>query len=333
MSEIRRHYFLNEYSIIAKERRSRPTDFRRMVDKEVSEVHPCYFCPENEYKTPPATAVYMKDGNILRDGEGEKDRVKGWVVRCFPNKFPALTPEPPPPLCMKWRRLGCMDGYGYHEIIVESPRHIMGFAQFTEDEITLVMKVYKDRVSHYLSDPKIKYVSLFKNCGKSAGASLYHTHTQLIALPIMPPKIEAEERCMKRECPMCDILENESEDRIIDENENFMILSPYCARFPFESWIIPKRHVKDILSLTEKELTELGLAILRFIRAMNKMVGDFPYNLVFYQHPHSEHYHTSVRIFPKLSTPAGFELNTDIFINVMPPEDACSYVKRFLDKN
>jgi len=320
MSELRRHYFLDEYCIIATERQKRPTDFKRL--QHASKPAKCPFCPGNEHMTPPASAVYMPDGRVLQDSDGH--RVRGWSIRCMPNKFPALSPSPTPPrggpFCVR-------AGYGFHEVIVETPRHDASPATLDDGQMELLMKVYAERCAHYLSMPGIEYVSLFKNFAMEAGASLSHTHTQLIAMPLLAPKVAEEMRAYGAGCPMCAVLDRETDVRVVREDEHFKVLSPYCAKVPFEMWVVPKRHAASLQGLSHGELMALGRALRYVLRRLHDVVGDVPYNYMFFQHPSDGRYHMYIRIAPKLSITAGFEMNTDVYINVVSPEDAASYLR------
>ncbi|MHC1624775.1 MAG: galactose-1-phosphate uridylyltransferase [Methermicoccaceae archaeon] len=337
MSDIRQHYFLDGYSIVTELRGKRPTDFvkgckERSEKSEKEDVlKNCFFCAGNEHMTPPATAVYTEDGRVLSDKDGI---VKKWKVRVFPNRFPALSPDATPTDEMEavdggWKH---MDGYGYHELIVESPRHVNGFALFTEGEMNLTMEVYAERMRYYLSQPHIKHVSLFKNCGRDAGASIYHTHTQLIAMPMDAPRISRETARMRnmKTCPLCKVVGDEVEERVLLENQYARVVLAYAPEFPFEMWVIPKEHVPSILSLSEEGLHYLGDALRRALFALYSGLDDPPYNCVFFQHPTSPDYHMSIRIFPRLSLHAGYEMGSDVFLCTVSPEHACEYLKKYL---
>ena len=326
MSEIRKHYFLDEYCIIASERGKRPSDF---VSKESERsVSNCVFCAGNEDKTPPATAVY-KDGEVLADTEGSL--VTGWDVRCIPNLFPALSPEPAimpeKPAASQW---SIQEGFGYHEVIVESPIHGRMISDFSDDEMSLLMRVYRDRVSHYRSQDGIEYVSLFKNWGERAGASLDHTHSQLIALPILPPPLKREQDTIHagNGCPYCDIVDKERESvRLLYENSGAVVFCPHFSMSPFEVWILPKQHVNHLANCTDEMLHSIGDAIRFVVSRYDEVLGSLSYNYMFYWIFDDDSYHLNVRLQPVFSTPAGFEKNTGIYINTVVPEAAASYLK------
>ncbi|WP_292373370.1 galactose-1-phosphate uridylyltransferase [Methanosarcina sp. UBA411] len=200
MSEIRKHYFLSEYCIIAEERAKRPSDLA-VADKDhgKNDSETCLFCGGAEENTPLATAVY-KSGKIYSDNP--EKRVRNWDFRCFPNLYPVFSPAPESPEKQE-NGQEVESGYGFHEIIVESPLHGRRLDDFSDSEISRLMKVYRDRTCSYTTRKKIRYVSLFKNSGKKAGASINHLHSQLLALPFCPPLLARElEVISKKEiCP------------------------------------------------------------------------------------------------------------------------------------
>lgn len=321
MSEIRKHYFLDEYCIIAPGRKKRPSEFSEKLPENQSSN--CVFCAGNEHKTPLATAVY-KNNKILKDSEDS--RIKSWDVRCIPNLYPALSPNP----AEASGDFDVIPGYGFHEVIVETPSHEKEMAGFSDDEMNLLMKVYQDRVVHYGSIDGIEYVSLFKNWGKKAGASLSHTHTQLIAMPIKPPLLmeEFDKIHSLNGCPYCDIVEKEiKSERLLYENESFIAIAPYFSKVPYELWILPKEHINHISEFNDELLHSLGDAIRFSVSTLHNCLGKIAYNYMFYQLGEMAEYHFNLRLQPVTSIAAGFEKNTDVYINTVPPETAVKQLK------
>ncbi|MDW7776475.1 MAG: DUF4921 family protein [Methanosarcinales archaeon] len=324
MSELRKHYFLDEYCVIAAERGSRPSDF--ISAPEISGIKDCAFCGGNEDKTPPATAVY-RDGQVLKDDD-DGERVKDWQIRCIPNLYPALSPDAAPIEASSARPQEgwqVQPGYGFHEVIVETPRHDKILPELTDDEMGLLMHVYRDRVVYYRSQEGIAYVSLFKNSGKSAGASLEHTHSQLIALPVQPSILQQELDVITHleECPYCSIARTECESpRLVTRNLDWVAFTPFSSRFPFEVWLMPFKHIPDLVVCTDDVLVSLGIILREVMRGYRQLLGDMSYNYMFFQGPGP--YHLNLRIQPVLTTVAGFEKNTGIFINTMAPEQAAA---------
>lgn len=322
MSEIRKHYFLDEYCIIAGERGKRPSDF--ISKPGTAKAKDCPFCGGNEDKTPKATAVY-KDGQVLKDTDLE--RVTGWQVRCIPNLYPALSPTVSPGTGEKdWQ---VKEGYGFHEVIVETPEHGNILSTFTDHEMNLLLRVYQERVLYYQSQKDIVYVSLFKNSGEAGGASIEHTHTQLIALPVLPPIIKKEQEILRHlsQCPYCKIVRNESSSpRLIVKNQYWAAFAPFYSRSPFEIWIVPFEHISHIGGCSNTMLESLSFILGNVMARYGNVLNDPPYNFMFFQE--KGNYHLNLRIQPVLSIIAGFEKNTDIFINTVAPEQAAAYLQK-----
>ncbi|MDD3041834.1 MAG: DUF4921 family protein [Methanosarcinaceae archaeon] len=356
MSEIRKHYFLADYCIIAEGRAKRPSDFvfeqpemgprasspgseSKLTSEPVASSPlslSCVFCAGNEGRTPPASVVY-KDGTLFEEGA---ERVQDWDVRCFPNIYPALSPAPPPthspafpPIPafsgLQGFRCEAVPGFGFHEVIVESPVHGRNLEVFSDGELRLLMRVYRDRVAHYRQHEKIRYVSLFKNFGKAAGASLEHSHSQLLALPLLPPLFEKELQAIRAldRCPYCAVLETEIRaERLILENRDCIAFAPYCSKVPFEVWILPKKHVCSLETCSEDLLFSLGDMLRAIVSKYREKLMGPAYNCMFHL-SESPEYHLSLRLIPRLSLPAGFELNTGIYINTVSPERAASCLR------
>jgi|SRR5665648_64769 len=325
MSEIRKHYFLNEHCIIASERGKRPSDFKSAPAVEGQESGAgCFFCGGNESSTPPATAVYMQDmyrkGVVFADTDTE--RLGGWDMRCFPNLFPAVSPE-----CVEGGDLlAC--GYGFHEIIVESPQHGMSLSRLDDEKMKLLMRVYRDRVMFYQSQEDIKFVSLFKNWGKKAGASLTHSHSQLVGLPLVPSVMNRELFTIKNAltCPYCDIVDTESGgERELARNGHFIAIAPYCSMTPFEIWILPLEHISHIEAFDDSMLNSLASILKEMLARLGTALSDPPYNYMFHQMLDRD-YHFNLRIQPALATIAGFEKNTGIYINSVVPEQVGTFI-------
>jgi UDPglucose--hexose-1-phosphate uridylyltransferase len=314
MPELRKHYFLDEYCIIAAERKKRPSDFQ-LAKAAPGDETVCPFCPGNEKMTPPAVAVYTEQG-VLSDGQ---ERISGWQLRVFPNVFAAMVPCPAPATA-EWIAL---PGQGFHEVIVDSPLHGENPADFSQGHMEKLVLVYRDRYVHYCGNSLVKYVSIFKNWGKEAGASLSHSHSQLITLPILPPLIKRELDAISHasRCPFCNIVGEEKEScRLIEENENWILIAPFYSQAPYETWILPKRHFANLGEMHEDEGKSLAALLKRTLGSMRSLLNDPPYNFMISQLPFG--YHLNIRIHPALSKIAGFERGTGIYINSIAPEHA-----------
>jgi UDPglucose--hexose-1-phosphate uridylyltransferase len=314
MPELRRHYFLDEYCIIAPKRGTRPSDFQSAKAVSGDETV-CPFCPGNEKMTPPAVAVYTEQG-VSSDGQ---ERISGWKLRVFPNVFAAMVPCPAP-ATTEWIAL---PGQGFHEVIVDSPLHGENPADFAEEHMEKLIQVYRDRYVHYCSNSLVKYVSIFKNWGREAGASLSHSHSQLVTLPILPPLIKRELDAISHAspCPFCNIVAEEKEScRLIEENENWILIAPFYSQAPYETWILPKRHFANLGEMHEAEGKSLAALLKRALGSMRSLLNDPPYNFMISQLPFS--YHLNIRIQPAISKIAGFERGTGVYINSIAPEQA-----------
>lgn len=305
MNEIRRDYLLNRYSIISPDRTKRPVDTQKKV---VSKKITCPFCPGNEYMTPKSVQEVEKDGR--------------WNIRVIRNKFPAVNPEGSLNEKGVFHRKG--DAYGFHEVIIESRNHNTKIQDGIMED---VVKCYIDRYLFLSGQPFIKYVQIFRNYGERGGASLVHPHTQIIALPQIPRLVKEEmdsaEKYRKKHksCIFCGIAKIERKtERLVLENSSFAAIAPFASRFPYEIWIIPKHHISKISDFRKKDINEFSYILSRVLSSMEKRLGDPAYNFIVHQAPADNDFHLHVEILPVISTTAGFEKSTDIYINTMPPE-------------
>lgn len=278
--------------------------------------------------TPPATAAYREDG-LFADSIDGKERVRGWQVRCVPNMYPAASPDPGTPT----REWTAIPARGYHEVIIEVPDHTKSPATFDNAEIARMIGVYRDRYVHHIRSGS-RYVSIFKNWGREAGASLSHTHTQIIAIPIVPPLLAQETLAINASaaCPYCMIAEREaSSDRLISSNRNWVHFAPFFSKSPYETWILPTKHVSSLLDMDSDMLRDLAAILGEAMRRLYGLLNDPPYNYMIYQLEDERHsYHMNIRIQPVISKIAGFEKNTGIYINPVPPEQAASELRSSL---
>lgn len=269
--------------------------------------------------TPKAVAVYREDG-VFADGE---TRIRGWWARCIPNMYPAMVPRPDAPT----REWVAMPARGGHEVIIESPDHESSPATFDEETAIRMIGVYADRYWYYIERGS-SYVSLFKNWGREAGASLSHTHTQLIALPLIPPLLMREVSAISSmpACPYCTIAGREAgSERLVFRLGEWVCIAPFCSQTPYEMWIVPFRHISNILEMSASMRVELGRALREALRRLSALLNDPPYNYMLFQM--GSGYHLNIRIQPALTRIAGFEKNTGIHINPVPPEQAASELR------
>jgi UDPglucose--hexose-1-phosphate uridylyltransferase len=329
MPELRKDPVTGHWVIISTDRQKRPNAFR-LERPVVLGRDQCPFCPGREALTPPEILSYRQNGGAPNS--------PGWEVRVVPNKFPALQVEG------TLDRTGegmfdRMNGIGAHEVIIETPDHDRTLAAMSEAEIERVLWAYRERMVDLKRDIRLRYILVFKNHGGAAGATIEHTHSQLIALPIVPDfvreEIEGARRhfVAKERCVFCDILHQELTDtrRIIFENADIVALSPYAPRFPFETWLLPKRHGARFEEAARHEFESLARALKSVLQRMDRALEFPPFNLVVHTSPFSEDttdvYHWHLEIMPKLSRVAGFEWGTGFYINPTSPEEAAEVLR------
>lgn len=329
MPELRTDPISGRWVIIATERAARPTDFTA-PQVEVNDLDRCPFCPGRESMTPPEIFV-------IRD-LATAANAPGWRVRVVSNKFPALRIEGD----TARSSVGLytrMDGVGAHEVIVETLDHHTHLGLLPADRVAEVVWAYLQRYRDLDNDPRFEYALLFRNHGRTAGASLSHPHSQLIALPVIPKRaaeeLEAAERYFGRNgvCIFCHILLQElsSRERIVFENDRFVALQPYAARFPFETWVLPKEHKASFGNLTEPEVKSFADALRTTLFALHTCVNNPPYNFIVHTAPYHHHaghsYHWHLEIMPRLTQVAGFEWGSGFYINPVVPEAAAQYLR------
>ncbi len=338
MPELRRGATNHRWVIVAPERGRRPSDFEQR-GTELNDQVPgnCPFCAGNEDKTP--SELYRSPSP---DGTG-------WAVRVIPNKFPALQTYPDLGRESVDGFYDRMHGVGTHEVVIETPDHCSEFPALDEAQGVRIVETYIQRLKTLMENPWFRYVLLFKNHGKEAGASLLHPHSQIIATPIVPQEVrnslniakgyyEQKERCL-----FCDIMiaELRGGERIVEDADGFVTWAPYDARFPFELVIYPKRHSHDFTTMTAEERVGLARTLIRTTRRLKTLLGNVPYNFVLKTTPNPVarpgkpgywstlpyDYHWRIAILPRLTRVAGFEWGTGFYINPMPPEQAAAYLR------
>ena len=339
-NELRKDYLLDRWVVIAKERSRRPTDFAK-PKAPVPQAAVCPLCVGNENMTPPATMLYLKEGNEVKRSQDPLtgERPKNWLVRCIPNLYPAFSPPKQPEDVKQIVKKDCLwDAIGHHEVIIESPNHDEDPADAKLPQLELVINAYVDRLQELGSKPYVKYVSIFRNHGLEAGASLSHAHSQIVATPMVPPSILDEQKASEEffaangKCVFCDIIERETNgQRLVFEDLDFVVLAPYASINPLEFWILPKKHAHNILNLTAREISMFAKTLNASLKALKDLVNDPPYNYGFHIALNSQaqdSYHWHLEVYPKLAIWAGFEKSTGIYINTVTPETAADSLRK-----
>ena len=328
MSELRKDPVTGRWVIISSERGRRPSDFQEAP--QIRKGGFCPFCAGNERFTPPEILAYREAGTTPNS--------TGWSLRVVANKFPALKIEGN----LDKTGIGLFDkmnGIGTHEVIIESPSHDITMSKLSERKIEDILWAYRDRVIDLKKDTRFQYILIFKNEGEAAGASLEHSHSQLIALPIIPRQVAEEIEGSrlyynyKERCIYCDIARQEmyAEERSVAENDHFLAITPFAARFPFETWIIPKNHNSCFDEAQPWEYSSLARILKNVLLRLDKVLNIPPYNYIIHTCPlrsqMREFYHWHLELIPKLVRIAGFEWGSGFYINPTSPEEAAKFLR------
>jgi len=328
MPDLRQDPIIGRWVIIATERSKRPTDFGSKPD--VPRGGFCPLCPGNEDKTPPEVFA-------IRD-PGTRPDTPGWKLRVVPNKFPVLhgsgSPEP-----HTEGLYDKMDGVGSHEIILETPDHTATMSRLSLQDYHTILLAYRQRIMEVKQDSRYRYISIFKNYGKTAGAALEHPNSQLIALPIVPKRtveeLEGSHRYYekKKRCVYCDIIAQELEgrERLVHENDAFVALEPFAPRFPFETWVLPKQHIASFETTEEALFRPMAEMFSTLFKKLDATLNYPPFNYILHTSPldnrHGHCYHWHFEITPWLSHVSGFEWGTGFYINPTDPEQAARFLR------
>ncbi len=331
MAQLRKDPVVNRWVVVStRSQTPREFDFGS-AEGNHSTPETCPFCQGNEDKTPTEILAFRKEGSQANN--------PGWWLRVIPNKFAALQPQG------DLNRVGrgmfdLMSGRGAHEVIIETPHHDKDMADYSNDQIEKVLWAYRDRILDLKKDERIKYILIFKNHGRQAGASMAHAHSQVIALPIIPKRVIEEmagvklHRELKDRCIYCDIVRQEvaTGERIVEENRFFIAITPFASRFPFEMWLVPKIHDNDFTNLRKEQILELASLMRLVLLRLKVVLNDCSYNFVLHTSPSQsggqDSYHWHIEIIPTLTRMAGFEWGTGFYINPTAPEDAALFLRQ-----
>lgn len=322
--ELRRDPVIGRWVIISPTRSQRPVTARASAVEELASV--CPFCPGNEAETPPPLAT-------IEDESGR------WRKRVFLSKAPVVNQAAE--LIREGEGMfDMMSGYGVHEVIVDSPDHAATLATMSDDDLAELAILWRDRFRVLKRNPQFRYLMLFANRGTASGATIGHSHSQIIATPTIPRRLteeiahsyayfQARERCV-----FCDLIEADMADgaRIIHDNGDFVVLAPYASRFPCEMWILPRDHASHFEEADERRLRDFAEALRTALKSLHGALNDPPYSFVLHTAPLAEkrmvHYHWHLEIMPRLTNVAGFEWGTGFYINSMAPEEAARLLRQ-----
>jgi len=338
MPELRRDPIIGRWVIISVERAKRPRDFK--VSHAHEEEGVCPFCEGREHDTLPEVFA-------IRRRRTKKDK-PGWDVRVVPSISQRLD------LSGRLDRRGVgmydvMNPVGAHEIIVEAPKHFTDIHELSGKQIELVINAGVRRMVELEKDQRLKYCLLFKNHGLKAGGSkaTKHVRSQLIATPVTPTRVKEELRGArlyykhKDRCIFCDLIRQELDSgvRVVMDTKNIVVIAPFASRFPFELWILPKKHGSDYVNIKKEEVRDLAIVFRTLFSKLSKALNDPPYNYMLhtspfrrskrhgYWHTIKEDYHWHIEVTPRITQVAGFEWGSGFYINPTPPEDAAKYLR------
>ncbi|RMG39528.1 MAG: galactose-1-phosphate uridylyltransferase [Planctomycetota bacterium] len=328
MPELRRDPIVPRWVVFSPERARRPQHLKSLEAEDGEEL--CPFCEGREENTPAEILAYRADATT--------PNASGWRVRVVPNKFPALKVEEP----LSRRGEGIYDwvaGVGAHEVIIECPHHETRAARLGTQQLQDVLWAYRDRIVDLKRDARLRHVIVFKNQGALAGATLEHAHSQLIAAPVALPEVQIEIEGATRyyqqheRCVFCDIVheEQQTQRRLIAESNHFVAVAPYAARFPFETWILPRQHASHFEELSHQSVQDLAQMMHRILVLLDDALDEPALNYVIHTAPFEPaalpQYHWHIEILPRIAGVAGFELGAGCFINPVYPEKATAFLR------
>jgi UDPglucose--hexose-1-phosphate uridylyltransferase len=302
--------------------RERIAAFIARQGPRLSDRDECPFCPGHEdTSAPPSLELLGEDGH--------------WKVRIIPNRYPAFSGDQPFVVDHRGPVFTEAPASGIHEVLVFSPDHDLSWADFDDEQASLVMQAIRDRIEEHRATPGLRYSQAIVNAGCEAGASVDHPHGQLLGIPFVPRELVDEQGGFARfagGCLLCTA--NESEERVgyrvVEKNPATITYAPYWSGTPYELLIAPRVHEAHLHLATEDALDSIGISIRNALAALRHSVGDVAYNVVFHAAPYraSAPFHWHVHVLPKLVTRAGFELGTGVYINVVSPERAADELRQ-----
>jgi len=329
MSELRQNFATKEWVVIATERARRPEEMARHRERKpaASFVANCPFCPGNEKLTP---AEIMRIPTSLE---------VPWHARVIPNKFAALSRDVQPTRTVH-RSLRSVNGFGVHDVIVETPDHSEVMALMPDSYMAEILRIYKIRYDELSLDRRIALITIFKNHGPDAGTSLEHPHSQIIATPVISLQVrERFQHALRHfddygECMFCQMLEEELEEqsRIVAISEHFVALELYVSPAPFCTHIYPRRHMASFGDVSGAEINDLARMLRSILAKLYHGLADPDFNFTIRSAPAEsvgvKYFHWYLSVIPRLTRMAGFELGSGMFINTVLPEAAAEFLRK-----
>lgn len=326
-SELRYNHVKKCWVSVSTGRAMKPNDFpTSKIGAILSQsAEHCPFCEGREGLTPRELLAVRPPDTAAN--------TPGWQVRAIPNKFSAFEMEPPFLLSEEGSRTSS-PSFGDHEVVVETPRHDLDLSQLSSQHLRDVLSVLRARYHSLAQDARFRYIHIYKNSGVYGGASMIHSHSQIIATPFentanigMPEYYERTGRCI-----VCDTIDEPgNEERLIHVGEHFIIVCPFAPRFAHETWIVPRLHQEHFSQINEVALTELAVLLGAHLGGMLDTLGQPSYNLTLVTSPvnvdYRTGYHWYIEVSPKLLVPSAVETGADIFLNFAAPEVAAPLLR------
>ena len=336
-----------ESVLVATARGMRPKKDEEKIRRDHREhVAECPFCRGNEDRTPEALKTYPEE--------------EEWRVRIVPNLYPVLGDDRRQ-TNLAFGLQQVIDGYGRHEVVIDHPNHGIAVHEMDQDHLAELFGIYQQRVAElYASDPRLKYVLVFKNFGPAAGASIAHTHSQIIATPVVPENVQNEVEhsrqyfAKRNQCVFCSLIDEaltyeatiydrdsgeirrkiEVGQYVVERSERFVAIKPFASRFEWEMHILPLQHQADFLDAGPEELDDFARVLRRTMARLDRVVGGVQYNFFLHSVPHAAEfdgcepsYHWHLEICPRTSIPTGFELGSGLFVSTVSPEAAAEELR------
>lgn len=337
----------SESVLVATARGMRPRKQEETIKRDTREhVETCPFCKGNEDKTPSTIVAFPND--------------KDWRVRIVENLFPILGDDSEE-AAINFGLQQAINGYGRHEVIIDHFKHGISVYEMSEEHLQMLFGAYCQRMTElYESDSRLKYVLVFKNFGPAAGASIPHTHSQIIAMPVVPENVINEvehSRAYFRKhnhCVFCSLIDEaltyeatiydreSGEVRrkisvgqyVVERGERFVAIKPFASRYEWEVHIMPLKHESDFTKVTHEDLQDLSRVVKRTMKRLEKVIGGAQYNFFLHSIPQTKEYsdckdsyHWHLEVCPRTSIPTGFELGSGLFVSTISPEEAAKQLR------
>lgn len=340
----------SESVLIATARSQRPRKQESQYKHDSRAYVPeCQFCPGHEEQTPPQIMSVPED--------------QPWRIRIVRNLYPVLADDDVHPV-ISFGVQQAIDGYGRHEVVIDHSTHGIQLYEMNVDHLALLFTIYRDRMNAlYERDQRIRSVLVFKNFGPAAGGSIPHTHSQIIAMPVVPQNINDEVTASKSfydkhgHCVFCTLIDEALTfeatfyDRmsgavrrkinvgqyVVDRSKKFIAIKPFASRFEWEIHILPLAHCHDFCDATTEDLQDFAFILHQTMRRLHAVLGSLQYNFFLHSSPHDDSgvsknkaFHWHLEICPRTSIPTGFELGSGLFVNSLAPEVAAEKLRSAL---